>query len=57
MPLIIISTRTIKKLYSIVIFSLSLPCFTELYVLFYFKGKKIVPSNIFNMLDPIALAH
>lgn len=57
MPLIIISTRTINMLYSIVFFTLSLPCFTELYDLFYFKGKKIVPLKIFNMLDSIALAH
>jgi hypothetical protein len=35
----------------------ALPCFTELYSLFYVNGVKIVPEDIFNLLTPAALAH
>jgi hypothetical protein len=34
-----------------------LPCLTSLYNLFYIKNKKILPSNIYDLLTPIALAH
>ncbi len=34
-----------------------MPCFTELYSLFYVNKVKIVPKDIYNMLTPIALAH
>jgi len=40
MPFTMIRTRSIKKLYIIEFCTLSLPCFTELYDLFYFKSKK-----------------
>lgn len=43
--------------YSIEFTTRSLPCFTELYNLFYPKGIKIVPENIYELLTPIALAH
>lgn len=36
--------------------TLSLPCFNKFYNLFYFNGKKIVPSNIGEFLTPIVLA-
>lgn len=35
----------------------SLPCFDELYSLFYVNKVKVVPENIYNLLTPIALAH
>jgi hypothetical protein len=35
----------------------SLPCFTELYNLFYVNGVKGIPLDIFNLLTPPALAH
>jgi hypothetical protein len=38
-------------------FTRALPCFTELYNLFYPKGIKVIPENIIELLDPIALAH
>ena len=35
----------------------SLPCFTELYYLFYINNKKVIPENIYDLLTPIGLAH
>lgn len=35
----------------------SLPFLTELYNLFYVNGIKIIPSNIYDLLTPVALAH
>jgi len=35
----------------------SLPCFQELYNLFYPSGKKIVPLNIGELLTPMGLAY
>lgn len=32
-------------------------CFTELHSLFYSKGVKIIPYDIYNLLTPVALAH
>jgi hypothetical protein len=31
----------------------ALPCFTELHDLFYIKGKKCIPTNIYYLLNPI----
>ena len=38
-------------------FTRALPCFTQLYPLFYKNKIKFVPTDIYNMLDPIAFAH
>lgn len=43
--------------YSLEFFSRVLPCFTELHSLFYPRGVKIVPYNIYDLLTPVALAH
>lgn len=42
---------------SLRIFTRSLPCFTQLFNLFYINNIKIVPTDIYNLLTPIALAH
>jgi hypothetical protein len=34
-------------------YTYSLPCFNELYELFYSSGKKIVPANIKELLTPL----
>jgi hypothetical protein len=34
-----------------------LPCFNELHTLFYKNNKKIVPLNIYDILNPIAISH
>lgn len=36
--------------------TLSLPLFTQYYNLFYIDKKKVVPANIMDLMDPIALA-
>nr|YP_010130213.1 LAGLIDADG endonuclease [Clavaria fumosa]QPZ51115.1 LAGLIDADG endonuclease [Clavaria fumosa] len=47
-----------NKIYTRVQFAtLSLPCFNELYLLFYSSGKKIIPLNIKELLTPIGLAY
>lgn len=38
-------------------FTRSLPCFSELYSLFYPKEVKLLPNNLYNLLTPVALAH
>lgn len=35
----------------------NLPCFNELYSLFYFNRVKIIPSNIIELLTPVVLAY
>lgn len=34
-----------------------LPCFNELFRLFYRDGIKVIPDNIYDLLTPIAIAH
>jgi hypothetical protein len=46
------------KVYSSIRFDTrALPCFNELYELFYVNGKKVIPSNIFDLLTPLGLAY
>lgn len=42
---------------TIVFTTRSLPCMEEFYNLFYLKGKKVIPENIYHLLTPEALAH
>ena len=46
-----------KQFYSLAFETRSLPCFTELYSLFYPSGVKVIPNNIYELLTPVALAH
>lgn len=56
-PIVRDRTRLGKQNISLQFFTRSLTCITELYFLFYPKGVKIVPEDIYNMLTPVALAH
>ena len=56
-PRLVSSVRLGKRHYGLEFFSRALPCFTELYSLFYPNGVKIVPHNIYDLLTPVALAH
>jgi LAGLIDADG DNA endonuclease family len=49
--------ETGKLRYNISFVTLALPCFNELYESFYCEGKKIVPSNIADLLTPVSLAY
>jgi LAGLIDADG DNA endonuclease family len=56
-PRIIFTSRN-NKLNTAVYFNTRyLPCFTKLRNFFYLNDKKEIPIDIFNLLDPIALAY
>lgn len=57
LPTYRIRKRTVNWLYSLTFQTRSLSCFTNLHQLFYVNGIKIIPEDIYNLLDPIALAH
>jgi hypothetical protein len=46
-----------NRFYGLQFSTRALPCFTELYYLFYPNGVKIIPDNIYELLTPVALAH
>lgn len=56
-PILNSSVRNNKRNVALLLQTRSLPCFTKLHLLFYNKNIKIIPNDIFNLLDPIALAH
>jgi len=43
--------------YALGFFTRALPCFTEVYSLFYVNKVKIIPGDIYNILTPLTLAH
>jgi len=46
------------NIYSRVTFiTCALPCFNELYDLFYPEGKKVIPKNIYDLLTPLGLGY
>ena len=51
------SIRSGNRLYSLGFFTRTLPCFTELYSVFYVNKVKVIPEDIYNLLTPVALAH
>jgi LAGLIDADG DNA endonuclease family len=56
-PNLVSGIRAGKRNYGLQFFTRALPCFTEIYSLFYPNGVKIVPENIYELLTPPALAH
>ncbi len=49
--------RNGKPLYALQILTRSIPCFTDLYHLFYVNKIKIIPNDIYELFTPIAFAH
>lgn len=56
-PNLVSGIRSSKRYYALEFFTRALPCFTEIYSLFYVDKVKIVPHNIYELLTPPALAH
>ena len=54
-PLVRIRNRFGKTTIGLQLETRSLPCFTELYYLFYINGVKVIPFNIYELLTPVAL--
>lgn len=54
-----LTSSTLNRIlfYGVQLTTRSLPCFTEIYYLFYPNGIKIVPLDIFNLLTIQGLAH
>ena len=46
-----------NRFYGLQFSTRALPCFNELYSLFYPNGVKLIPEDIYNILTPVALAH
>ena len=57
LPTYRIRKKTNNYLYSLTLQTRRLSCFSEIHKMFYPNGKKIIPDNIYNLLDPLCLAH
>ena len=68
LPTFRIRKRTNNYLYSLTLQTRRLSCFSEIHEMFYFNpcprtgggprgGKKIIPADIYNLLDPVCLAN
>lgn len=57
MPLVVSYTKNNKSFYALQFRTRFLPPFTKLALLFYPNGVKIVPENIYDLLNPISLAY
>jgi hypothetical protein len=54
----LVPDKVTGKIHSRVTFNtLSLPCFNDIYDLFYLEGKKIVPQNIAELLTALGMAY
>jgi hypothetical protein len=56
-PYLVGGVRAGNRYYALEFFTRTLPCFTPLYYLFYPNKTKVIPSNIYELLTPVAMAH
>lgn len=56
-PSLVTGVRAGVRYYGIEFFTRALPCFTDIYHLFYKDSIKVIPQNIYELLTPMALAH
>lgn len=56
-PRLITGSRAGKPYYALEFFTRSMPCITELKNIFHPEDIKVIPSNIYELLTPVALAH
>jgi LAGLIDADG DNA endonuclease family len=50
-PFLTTTTINNKKFKGLCLYTRSYPCFTEIYQTFYVKGIKVVPLNLYEMID------
>jgi hypothetical protein len=53
----VVDKKTGKSRFNLSFTTLALPCFNEIYEIFYLDGKKIIPNNIAEHLTRISLAY
>lgn len=56
-PVIRERKRGTKTHWCVDVVTRALPCFSEIYTLFYVNKKKVIPNNIYELLTPVAFAH
>jgi LAGLIDADG DNA endonuclease family/LAGLIDADG endonuclease len=56
-PILTVGVRSGNKFYGLLFQTRTLPCFKELYRMFYENKVKRLPNNIYEILTPVALAH
>lgn len=56
-PCLVGGVRAGNRFYALQFLSQLMPCLTELHTLFYPNKVKVIPSNIYELLTPVALAH
>ena len=53
----VVDKKTGKSRFNLCFTTLALPCFNEIYNIFYLDGKKIIPNNIAEYLTRVSLAY
>lgn len=56
-PVLRVRTRGAKTHWSFDVVTRALPCFSEIYSLFYSGKVKVIPHNIYELFTPVAFAH
>ena len=56
-PVLRVRKRGAKTYWCVDVITRALPCFSEIYSLFYVNKVKVIPHNIYELLTPVAFAH